>query len=402
MSNQPKGKRLATWGLGAAVLIAVVLVIAIPGWRDEQETLETTSSGATSQTAEFHGGPGASTASTEGELLQSQEPSRPQEAVPVPNCWTEIQRLDQALSMDNFRTVLASALLNQDRFLLNYLQERLTRMVGNDPQTALKVLSWAEELGEGMELAVYMEALKKAPAIQHPKVSDRLLQMAENPKGPVALRAASVIGLETQKRFEPAALKRMRALALDETADQVAWNATRTIGRVMAEDFNDTGNFKAYWEQLLDISRKSEDRAVRTLALEMPTYSNPVLDAKSIDPLSEIMRTDRDREIREMAALRLSVTESPEKAVEAYRAAFAAENDFCMRWTFFRFSLRAAGPAALPVVQQFAQQDPRFQQDYLDFKEFYDRGVLDWERIWANKKLYADHIRCMDSHGEGQ
>jgi hypothetical protein len=401
MSNQPKSKRVATWGLAAAVLIALVLVVALPGRRDEPETPERTSTGA-SQTADLQGDLGAPTASTEGALQQSEEPPRPQEAVPMPHCWSEIQRLDQVLSMDNFRTVLASTLMNQDRFLLNYLQERLTRMVGNDPQNALRVLSWAEELGEGMELAVYMEGLKKAPAVQHPKVSDRLFQLAENPKSPLALRAASVIGLETQKRFDPAALKRIKALALDETADQMAWNATRTLGRVMAEDFNNTGNYKAYWEQLLDISRKSEDRAVRTLALEMPTYSNPVLDAKSIDTLSEIMRTDRDREIREMAALRLSVTESPERAVEAYRAAFAAENDFCMRWAFFRFSLRAAGPAALPVVQQFAQQDPRFQQDYLDYKEFYDRGVLDWERIWANKKLYPDHIRCMDTHGEAQ
>jgi hypothetical protein len=285
---------------------------------------------------------------------------------------------------------------------LHYLEGRLTRMVGSDPQNALKVLTWAEQAGEGLELIVYMEALKKAPAVQHKKVAGRLLELAENPQGLVALRAASVIGLETQKQFDAAALARMKAIALDPRVDQVAWNATRTLGRVMEEDFKNTGSYKPYWEQLLEISQKSEDRSVKGLALEMPTYPELILDEKSVAALSEILRTDRDREIRELAAMRLSVTEAPEKALEAYRAAFPTENEFCVRWAILRYALRAAGPAALPLVEQFAQQEPRLQQDYLDFKELYAQGTVDWERIWLGKKLYPDHIACMDSHQEGQ
>ena len=319
----------------------------------------------------------------------------------MPSCWGEMQRLDKELTLDNFRSALSSAVAGQDRFLLTYLQERLTRMVGNDPQNGLKLLSWAEEAGEGLELIVYMEALKKAPAVQNPKVSGRLLQLAENPKNSLALRAATVIGLETQKSFDAATLTRMKALAVDGAVEQVAWNATRTIGRVMEEDFKNGGNYKPYWEQLLEISRESEDRAVRALALEMPVYANLVLDEKAVTALCDIMRTERDKEVRELAAMRLSVTEAPQKSLDAYRAAFATETEFCVRWAFFRYALRAAGPAALPLVQQFAQQEPRLMQTYLDFKEVYDQGTHDWERVFMAKGPTA-HVECMDSHGEGQ
>lgn len=399
MSEQPKSRSLVAGGVVVVALAALWLVVAIPGGRSEPESAVATRAEAR-QSAEPHGAQGASTAAQEA-AAPPQEPP-PQEVAPLPKCWGEMQRLDQTLTLESFRSALASALASEDRLLLHYLEGRLTRMVGNDPQNALKVLTWAEQAGEGLELVVYMEALKKAPAAQHKKVAGRLLELAENPQGPIALRAASVIGLETQKHFDAAALARMKAIALDPTVDQVAWNATRTLGRVMEEDFKNTGSYKAYWEQLLDISQKSEERSVRGLALEMPTYPELILDEESVTVLSEILRTDRDREIRELAAMRLSVTEAPEKALEAYRAAFPTENEFCVRWAILRYALRAAGPAALPLVEQFAQQEPRLQQDYLDFKELYAQGTVDWERIWLNKKLYPDHIACMDSHQEGQ
>ena len=399
MSNQPKSKSLVGWGLAAVVLIALVLAVGLPGLRGEPETQASTSTGAGQGTAS-QGQQGAS-GTTVDDLLQSQEQSKPQETAPMPSCWAEMQRLDKELTLDNYRTALSAAATGGDRYLLTYLQERLTRMVGNDPQKALKVLSWAEETGEGVELMVYMESLKKAPAVQNPKVSGRLLQLAENTKNPMPLRAATVIGLETQKSFDAATLTRMKALALDGSEEQVAWNATRTIGRVLEEDVKNGGNYKPYWEQLLDISRKSEDRAVRGLALEMPTYSNLVLDEKSVPALSEIMRTERDKEARELAAMRLSVTEVPEKALDAYRAAFPTETEFCVRWAMFRYALRAAGPAALPLAYQFAQQEPRLMTTYLDFKAVYDQGTHDWERVFMEKGPTA-HVECMDDHSGGQ
>jgi hypothetical protein len=399
MSNQPKSKSLVGWSLAAVVLVALVLAVGLPGLRGEPESQASTGT-ETNQATASKGQRSTSMAGADG-APQSEEPAKPQETAPMPSCWAEMQRLDKELTLDNYRTALSAAASGGDRFLLTYLQERLTRMVGNDPQKALKVLSWAEETGEGVELMVYMESLKKTPAVQNPKVSGRLLQLAENPKSSLPLRAATVIGLETQKSFDAATLSRMKALALDGSAEQVAWNATRTIGRVLEEDVKNGGNYRPYWEQLLDISRESQDRAVRGLALEMPTYSNLVLDEKTIPALSEIMRTERDKEARELAAMRLSVTEAPQKALDAYRAAFPTETEFCVRWAFFRYALRAAGPAALPLVHQFAQQEPRLMETYLSFKEAYDQGMHDWERVFMEKGPTA-HVECMDDHSGGQ
>jgi hypothetical protein len=399
MTNQSKRRRVAGWGLAATVLALLVAGVAVPGWSGEPDGAAGETTGAAAP-ATASAGTGAAGALEETGPLQSEEPPRPLDNVPLPPCWAELAKLDRALTLEDFRGVLASGLPSRDRFLLTYLEERLTALVGNDPKKGLQVLSWVASSEDGLEVMVLMEGLKKSGSVHHPKVTERLFQMAESTEGTPLVRAAAVIGLETQKRFEPAELQRMKALAMDARNEQVAWNATRTIGRVMETDFNATGRYQAYWDSLLDLSRKSEDRAVRSLALEMPTYSNLVLDKGSIDTLSETMRTDRDREVREMAALRLSVTEDPTRALEAYDQAFKTETDFCMRWALFRFALRAGGAQALPLTQRMAQQEPRLQQDYADFKQLYDQGVQDWNRVWLDKqsRLSEQHVSCMDSH----
>jgi hypothetical protein len=87
-----------------------------------------------------------------------------------------------------------------------------------------------------------------------------------------------------------------------------------------------------------------------------------------------------------MAAFRLAVTEDPQKALEAYRAAFDGEQELCVRWAMLRFAVRAAGAEAMPVVAEFAKKDPRLQQDYEDFKKLYAEGTVDFARIWAGKE----------------
>jgi hypothetical protein len=403
MTNQAKRRRVAGWGLAATVLALLVVGVAVPGWSGEPEGAERAATADASPTTAA-GAAGAQGPLDETGPLQSEEPPRPLDSVPLPPCWAELARLDRALTLEDFRGVLASGLPSRDRFLLTYLEERLTALVGNDPKKGLQVLSWVAASEDGLEVMVLMEGLKKSGAAHHPKVTERLFQLAESPEGSGLVRAAAVIGLETQKNFAPAELQRLKALAMDVRDGQVAWNATRTIGRVMETDFNATGRYQAYWESLLDISRKSEDRAVRALALEMPTYTNPVLPKDSIDVLAETMRTEQDRELREMAALRLSVTEDPARALEAYDQAFKTETDFCMRWALFRFALRAGGAGALPLAQRMAQQEPQLQQDYTDFKQLYDQGVQDWDRIWLDKqsKLSEQHVSCMDSHEGAQ
>jgi hypothetical protein len=315
----------------------------------------------------------------------------PQEQIPIAGCWSGLAAFDKTASLDTFRAALGEAISTRDRHLATYLQERLTELVGGDAGRALQVLAWAEKASQP-ELGVYMDALKATPAVQDPSVAERLLKMAEDKGAPILNRAAAVDALETQHRLSPSALQRLKALALDVSADSAGWVATRTIGRVMKEEFERTGTYAPYWSELLDISARTEETGVKLLALEMPSYSNPILDGASIDKLSEVMRGDPERDVREMAAFRLAVTEEPQKALEAYRTAFETEHDLCVRWAILRFAVRAAGADALPLVEQFAQKDPRLQQDYVDFKELYATGTVDFARIWQGKKEHHDCI----------
>jgi hypothetical protein len=315
----------------------------------------------------------------------------------MPGCWQGVAELDKTLSMANFRQALAAAISGKDRMLADYLQERLTELIGDDPSRALQALEWAREANQE-EIGVYIEAVKATAAVQRPEVVERILKMGEDKGASLLHRGAALDALDTQKRLTPATMARVKAIALDESLDSVSWIATRTIGRVMKEDYERTGTFSPYWKELMDISEKSDDMAVRLMALEMPSYSNPVIgkDAQELERLDKLMRTDRERDVREMAAFRMAVTEQPDKALEYYRDAFPQEQDECVRWAIFRFAVRAAGPGALPLLQQLAAQDPRFLQDYQDFQRLYAEGTVDFSRIWMGKE---ERHNCLMEEG---
>ncbi|HEX2569047.1 MAG TPA: HEAT repeat domain-containing protein [Polyangia bacterium] len=311
--------------------------------------------------------------------------------MPLPSCWAGLLEFDQSATLASMHAAIAAAALSGDNVLIDFLKERLAELVGDNVHNAMEVLNWAEKV-TGPELAIYMESLKTTGAVQNPKVSDRLLAMGENSKSSLENRLAALDTLETQKHFAPETQQRVKALALDDKLEEVAWVATRTLGRVAKEDFERTGNYQDYWKDLLDIGKRSGDAGVRALALEMPSYAEPLVDGKSIDSLGNILRTDPDPHVREMAAHRLGLTDDPDKALDTFRASFNAEKDLCLRWAIFRFALRAAGPQALPLVQQFAAADPRFLKEYEEFKAIYDRGVTDFARVWAEK---PENIQCI-------
>jgi hypothetical protein len=329
----------------------------------------------------------------EGPLMS--EVKGPEELVPLPGCWAGLLELDQAASLASMHAAIAAAAATADPVLVEFLKERLAELVGDNVNNAMEVLGWAEKV-TGPELAIYMEALKTTGAVQNPKVSERLLAMGENAKASLENRLAALDTLETQKHFGPEALERVKGLALDDKLEEVAWVATRTLGRVGKEDFERTGNYQDYWKDLLDIGKRSGDAGIRALALEMPSYAEPLIDSKSIDSLGNILRNDPDTHVREMAAHRLGLTDDPDKALETFRNSFNAEKDLCLRWAIFRFALRAAGAEALPLVQQFAAIDPRFLKEYLEFKAIYDSGINDFERVWAAK---PENIQCIGEEG---
>lgn len=313
------------------------------------------------------------------------------EAVPMPGCWEGLLEFDRSVTLDTFQAAVRQAAERDDKTLAAYLQEKLTELIGNDPAKALRVVEWAES-ASGVALNVYIEGLKHADAVQDGRVVDRLLEMGERPDGDLVNRSAALDALETQHRLGADARARIKRIALDDRVDSTAWVAARTLGRVMKEDFERTGSYQPYWQDLLEVAQRSEDPAVRALALEMPSYSDPILDAASIPRLAKLMQSDREKEVREMAAFRLAVTEAPDKALEAYRAAFATEHELCVRWAIFRFAVRAAGADALPQLARWAQLEPRLKEDYLDFKKLYDAGETDFARVWMGK---PERIQCI-------
>jgi len=319
-----------------------------------------------------------------------------QDIIPMPGCWEGVAGFDQSGSLDTFPQALGAALGAGDNELATYLQERLTELIGNDTGRALQVLAWAQKGQRPEEVSIYLGALKNAPAVHQPQVVDGLLKMGEDEGAQIVNRATALDALETQKRLSPANIQRLKGLAMNVATDSAGWVATRTIGRVMKEDYERTGTFAPYWNELLDVGEKSEELATRLLALEMPSYSDPLMDTASMDRLESIMRTDPERDVREMAAFRLAVTEDPQKALEAYRDAFPAEKDECVRWALFRFAVRAAGAGALPLLQQMAAQDPRFARDYQDFQRLYAEGTVDFARIWLGKE---ERHRCLIEEG---
>ena len=376
---------------GVAGLLVLVGLVAL--WLTQRTALSADTgpeTGAASATAPGPSGLGGIPGATGDGRVPPGETPVP-DHLPMPACWEGVLELEQSRSLATLRLALSAAVAQGDPLLMNYLRERLTELIGNDSQKALEVVGWTQQ-SFPPELDLLMDALKLSPAVQQPRVAERLLAMADDKGASLTHRAAAISALETQERLSPAAMQRLKAVALDETVDSVAWLATRTIGRVMTGDLERGGDFNPYWKELLGIAEKSDDAAVRALALEMPSYGEPLLGKDSIDRLAHIMRTDRERDVRDMAALRLSFTESPQTALDLYRDAWATEHDECVRWALFRFAVRVAGKAAFPVIEQFAAQDARFAPDLADFRQLYADGTTDWARVWMNKPTYHSCI----------
>jgi hypothetical protein len=390
-------QRTSTKVATAVGALLLILLGAALIWRRPTSGAEGSSESSSAESSQASGAQASAASGAAGGSAQPQPPKPPQELLPMPGCWQGVAELDKTLSMANFRQALAAAISGKDRMLADYLQERLTELIGDDPSRALQALEWAQGANQE-ELGVYIEAVKATAAVQRPEVVERILEMGEDKGASLLHRGAAMDALETQKRLTPATMARVKAIALDESLDSVSWIATRTLGRVMKEDYERTGNFSPYWKELMDISEKSDDMAVRLMALEMPSYSNPLIgkDAKELERLDKLMRTDRERDVREMAAFRMAVTEQPDKALEYYRDAFPQEQDECVRWAIFRFAVRAAGAGALPLLQQLAAQDPRFLQDYQDFQRLYAEGTVDFARIWMGKE---ERHNCLMEEG---
>lgn len=325
-----------------------------------------------------------------GQSSPPQGPIQQQEQLPIPPCWEGLLDLDEHATLDSLREAMLGGL--HDPLILEYLEARLSEVIGADTQAALRVLESAKDAGPPLSTHL-LAALQKSSAVQKPQVAEKLLALGADGKQSQELRKAALEALETQHSLTPPMLSRLHSIAMDEHSDEAAWLAARTIGKVMTEDFQRGGSAASYLKELLDIGQHSGEAAVRSLALEMPSYANVPMDKSALTVLAQVLARDPDRSTREMAAFRMSLSRDPNQALTLLAAAFDSERDLCVRWAIFRFAVRAAGPRSLPVLDKMSTTDPRLRPDYEDFVAIYARGVVDFARVWQEKR---ERIQCID------
>jgi len=296
-------------------------------------------------------------------------------------CWRDLDRFNEEVTIETFRSWAAALLAAPDDHVLGYLKERLGELIGADPGRATAVLGWVRD-ATPKEAGVFLSALRGSEAVHLPQVAARLRALSLDASIPLERRAGLLSALDTQRRFEPAALGQLADLARDAGSGEAGWAATRTIGRVMETDFKRTGSFAPYLDKLLAIGSESRDDDTRYLAVSLPMHTDPILDAQAIERYARILGTEGSANGRDAAAHMLSLSQDKAKVLQIFAAAFKADADVCARWALFRFAARAAGQDALPVMADMAAADPRFQPDYQIFEQIYASGVVDFERVW--------------------
>ncbi|HYH95059.1 hypothetical protein [Hyalangium sp.] len=309
-------------------------------------------------------------------------------------CWEELERFNDTVTLETFRSWSAPLLGVKDPLVREYLKERLAELIGNDEGRASEVLGWAREASPA-EFKLLMAGLRGSEAMGKPKVAAQLTSLGLDERLDIGRRAGFLDELKGLPRLEPAALEKLAHFAKDPASGEAGWVTTRAIGQVMKEDFQKTGNVKPYLDKLFTIAAESPDEPVRYLALEMEMHADAPLDAQATERLAKILSTEGSENIRQVAAHDLSLAQDKAQALEIYAKAFEAEQNLCVRWALFRFAARAAGKDALPVMANMAMTDSRFQGNYQDFERLYASGIVDFDRIWFSLPTQDPH-GCLD------
>ncbi|MCE9672819.1 hypothetical protein LY474_33940 [Myxococcus stipitatus] len=296
-------------------------------------------------------------------------------------CWSDLERFDADVRIDTFREWAAPLLASRDPLVRMYLKERLTELIGGDAGRALEVLAWTRDAGP-KEFKVFSMALKDAEAVHQPEVARRILELGMDEALEPERRAGVLSALDTQRALSADTLTRLTDFAKDPASGEAGWAAARTIARVMRNDHARAADVAPYLDGLLTIGTQSLDEHVRYMALSTPMETAPVLDARATERYARVLTSEGSPDGRGAAAHNLALSGNPREVLETFERAFGSEADVCVRWAMFRFSARAAGRDALPVMARMALTDPRFQPTYQDFERIYASGVVDFERVW--------------------
>ncbi|WP_224242395.1 hypothetical protein [Hyalangium gracile] len=374
--------------LGVAVLVSGSAEAEGPGESRSAAPSHSSSVGSSSRKTGGSGPTGSAQAEAEAEPA----PRR----FDATTCWRELERFNESVTIDTFREWATPLLAVKDSLVRDYLKERLTELIGNDPGRASQVLGWARDASP-REFGIFMMAVRDSEAVHQPQVASKMMELGLDDTLPPDRRAGILSALDTQKRFEPAMLNKLTNFAKEPTSGEAGWAAARTIARVMKRDFKQSGNLTPYLDKLLTIGVESPDEQIRYLGQMMPMHVAPLLDAEATDRYAKILATEGNEDGRDAAAHNLSLSQDKEKVLALFARTFETDPAVCVRWAVFRFASRVAGKDALPLMANMAIQDPRFQPVYRDFERLYASGVLDWMRIW-NGLSDQDPFGCLDRH----
>jgi len=385
------------WIVAGLVLLAVLAGVGLisRGAGDEASRAEAakaaTSVGQKQGTSHSGGGGAASGKNAPGAEAEA-APRRFDSTI----CWRELERFNEAVTIDTFREWATPLLASRDPLVRDYLKERLTELIGNDAAHASRVLGWARE-AKGAEFKMLLSALRDSEAAQLPQVATRMMDAGLDTTLEPERRAGVLSALDTQKHFEPAALDRLANFAKDPASGEAGWAATRTIARVMKKDFAQSGDVAPYMKRLLTVGSESPDEQIRYLAQSMPMHAAPLLAEEATERYAKILTTEGNEDGRDAAAHNLSLSKDKARVLQLFAQTFKTDQSVCVRWALFRFSARVAGKDALPVMAEMAVIDPRFQQNYHDFERIYASGTLDFVRVW-NSLPNQDPYGCLDGH----
>jgi hypothetical protein len=382
-------------GLGLLVVLAGVGLLSRGAGAEASggEAAQAPTSASQKQGSSHSGGGGGAASGKNAEGAEAEAaPRRFDSAI----CWKELNRFNEAVTIDTFREWAMPLLASRDPAVRDYLKERLTELIGNDTGRAGQVLDWARD-AKGAEFKVILSALRDSEAAQQPQVAARMMDAGLDATLEPERRAGVLSALDTQKRFDPASLDRLANFAKDPASGEAGWAATRTIARVMKQDFSQKGDVAPYMNRLLTIGAESPDEQIRYLAQMMPMHAAPVLDAEATERYTKILATEGNESGRDAAAHNLSLSTDKAKVLELFSRTFETDTAVCVRWALFRFSARVAGREALPMMAHMAAIDPRFQPAYQEFESLYASGTLDFVRVW-NSLPNQDPYNCLEHH----
>lgn len=380
--------------LTGLALVVVITVVALWNTRDRDGTNGASSGGA----------PHADASAADPSTSAAWRATTPgddglPEQIANSRCFGDLLAIDQAPGFAGVRLAFSRGLAS-DELGADYLRARVAELIGDDVEKALEVLSWARRASPE-EADVLLSGLAASNGAKNPRVAAALIELGRASDVDARVRASALDALRTQPRLDGESRAALKSVAVDDSNEELAWHATRALGSVMGEAMRaqdaQLDAFQPYWEELADIAESSGDPAVRALALEAPAYSDPILPAASIPRLVELMLDEPHRDVRELAAFQLALTEAPDEALDAYRRAFEQEYDECVRWAIVRFAVRAGGEDALPLLEYFASIDAAFVDDVADFKALFAAGYQDFEQIWLNKE---ERHACVVEEGE--